>query len=161
MRAILVFYSDIDEPEGKEYNCLPKFCPAPEPVWMEVRQQKAFSSKLRPSWLNIGYWFWMVHRNAHNIFMLAISDLLSLWHFVISLASISASSTAYAAPSPVGLHDAWPSAEVHIGGKVGSLGKQLSPKSHDNSTVHRLGKLSLKSSVKIIAEVLNTDHCGQ
>jgi len=84
--------------------------------------------------------------------MLAITSLFSLRHFVVSLASISALSTAYAAPLGSEYMTLDRRTEVHVGNKVGTLGKQLSPKSHEKSTVHRLGKLPLKFSMKIIAD---------
>ena len=90
--------------------------------------------------------------------MLAITSLFSLRHFVVSLASISALSTAYAAPLWSDYTTLDRRNEVKVGDKFGTLGKQLSPKSHDKSTVHRLGRPSLKSSVRIIADAKNADH---
>ncbi|KAF8961912.1 hypothetical protein BDZ97DRAFT_1920822 [Flammula alnicola] len=73
--------------------------------------------------------------------MRAISCLFSLQHFILSLASISALATAYAVPLQSDCMTLDRRADIHIvNGKVAELGKQISPSSHDKSTVHRLKK---------------------
>jgi len=84
--------------------------------------------------------------------MLANTNLFSLRLFAVSLASISALSTAYAAPLGSEYVTLDRRTDVHVGSKVGTLGKQLSPTSHAKSTVHRLGKPPLKFPLKVIAD---------